>query len=180
MAELEDPDAILAEARTALSDGRSVYDGKLNWRLHDLAEDQDEKAKVFFAEVMQSAKDDLWRLEMLRNIGFHYDLSGDPSIVGQIREMLLSDPDDDVRTAAAMILGVRSTWPDHALYWAMLNDIIESIRLRAFESLLRLSGMKYNEYTYAHAQAKAGKIPLTSQSLKALVGDKFSDLVQDE
>ena len=41
--------------------------------------------------------------------------------------------------------------------------------------------MNYKEYTDAYAQAKAGKIPVTPESLKALVGDdKFSDLVKDE
>lgn len=180
MTELEDPDAVLAEARTALSGSRSVYEGKLNWRLHNLAEAQDEKAKVFFAEVMQNARDDDWRLEMLRDVGFHYDLSDDPAIVRQIREMLLSDPDDDVRSAAAMILGIRSSWPDQALYRAMLNDVDKTNRVRAFESLLRLSGMSYKEYTRAYAQAKTGEIPITPESLKALVGDKFSELVQDE
>lgn len=180
MTELEDADAILAEARTALSSGRSIYEDELNWRLHDLAEAQNEKAKVFFAKVMRNTRDDIWRLEMLRDVGFHYDLSNDPDIVRQIREMLVSDLDEDVRNAAAMILGIQSSWPDRVLYRAMLNDVHEGVRLSAFESLLTLSGMSYKEHTHAYAQAKAGKISITPESLKALVGDKFSELVQDE
>lgn len=128
MTELEDAEAVLAKARTALSGSRSIYENELNWRLHDLAEAQNEKAKAFFVEVMQIAEDSEWRLEMLRDIGFHYDLSHDPAIVRQIREMLLSDPDEDVRNAAAMILGIRSSWPDQALYWAMLNDAYNEVR----------------------------------------------------
>lgn len=180
MIEINDPNAVLAEARYALSEGRIIYENKLWLRLHALAEAQDEKAKAFFVEVMQTAEDSEWRLEMLRDIGFHYDLSDDPAIVRQIREMLLSDPDEDVRNAAAIILGGQSSWPDRALYWAMLNDAHNGVRLSAFESLLTLSGMNYKEYTDAYVQAKAGKISITPESLKALVGDKFSDLVQDE
>ena len=94
--------------------------------------------------------------------------------------MLLSDPDEDVRNAAAIILGSQSSWPDRALYRAMLNDAHNGVRLSAFEALLTLSGMSYKEYTHAYAQAKAGKISITPESLKALVGDKFSELVQNE
>lgn len=176
----ESSDAVLADAQTALSANRSVYEDELNWRLHALAEAQDEKAKGFFVEVMQNAGDNNWRLEMLRDVGFHYDLSHDPAIVAQIREMLLSDPDDGVRIAAAIILGTQSLWPDQILYRAMLSDVNEIARYSAFEALLKLSGMSYKEYTHAYAQAKAGKISITPESLKALVGDKFSDLIQDQ
>lgn len=180
MIEVEDPDVVLTEARTALSEDRSIYEGKLSRRLHALAEAHNEKAKTFFAEVMQSANDGTWRLETLRDIGFHYDLSDDPAIVTKIREMLLSDPDEDVRMAAASILGIQSSWPDEALYRAMLNDVEEFVRFSAFESLLTLSGMSHKESWRVYGQLKDGKIPVTTESLKALVGDKFSDLVQDE
>ena len=180
MIEVNDPNAVLEEARHALNEGRIIYENKLSLRLHALAEAHDEKAKAFFVEVMQIAEDSEWRLEMLRDIGFHYDLSHDPAIVRQIREMLLSDPDEDVRNAAAIILGSQSSWPDRALYRAMLNDAHNGVRLSAFEALLTLSGMSYKEYTHAYAQAKAGKISITPESLKALVGDKFSELVQNE
>lgn len=180
MIEIEDPDAVLAEARQALSENRSIYQDILSRRLHALAEAQDEKAKAFFAEVMHSAEDSDWRLETLRDIGFHYDLRNDPAIVAQIREMLLSDPDVDVRMAAASILGIRSSWPDQALYWAMLNDVEEFVRFCAFESLLKLSGMSRKESWRVYGQLKDGKIPVTPESLKALMGDKFSDLVQDK
>lgn len=175
-----DADTILAEARIALEEGRGIYEGNLIWRLHALAEAHNEKARAFFIEAMQILHDDAWRYEMLCDIGFHYDLGDDPDTITKIRGMLLSDPDEDVRNAAAMILGIQSSWPDQALYWAMLNDVQKGVRLVAFESLLRLSGMSNKNYTHAYAQAKAGKISITPESLKALVGDKFSDLIQDQ
>ncbi len=179
MTEVEDPDAVLAEARQALSQGRSIYKDNL-WRpLHALAEARDEKAKAFFAEVMKTAKGGDWRLEAVRDIGFHYDLSDDAPIVAQIREML-NDPDEDVRMAAASVLGIQSSWPDHDLYRVMTQDPNKFVRGSAFDALLNLSGIDRKEYHHLSLQILDEKVPVTPENLKALIGEKFNDLVPDE
>jgi HEAT repeat protein len=172
-------DVVLAEARQALNEGRSIYEDGLNWRLHALAEAHDEKAKAFFVEVIRSARDDIWRLETLCDIGFHYDLSGDAAIIDQIREML-NDPDIDVRMAAASVLGIRSSWPDHGLYRTMTMDPNEFVRRAAFRALVRLSGNDRKQYSHLALQILDGKILATPANLKALIGEKFTDLVLDE
>lgn len=171
--------SILEEARTALQEGRRIYDGNLNWRLHDLAEAGDEKAKTFFLEVIQTANNGSWRLEAIRDVGFHYDLGSDPAAVEIIRKVLPTDTWCMVRMAAASILGIRSSWPDYALYQALTTDQDEFVQSAAFESLLKLSGMSHSECRDIMAQVEAGVLSVTSDSLKSLVGKKFYDLVRN-
>jgi hypothetical protein len=169
---------ILEEARIALSEGRSIYADKLNRRLHALAEAQDETAKIFFVTLLQ-ADNASWRLESLRNLGFHYDLGGEPSLIERIRDLLLKDPDVDVRMAAASILGIQSAWPDRTLYEAMTTDINHFVNEAAFESLLRLSGMSYRECQIVMKQVETGALRVSAESLDSLLGSKFTDLLQD-
>lgn len=172
----DDTESILEEAETALREGKRIYDNDLNWRLHDLAEAGDEKAKTFFLKAIQTASKGSWRLEAIRNVGFHYDLSSDLAAVEIIRKALLADQWEMVRMAAASVLGIRSSWPDLALYQALTVDQDESVRSAAFESLLKLSGMSYLECRHIMAQVEAGTLAITPDSLRVVVGEKFSDL----
>lgn len=173
--EANDVDAILEEARIALAEGRSIYADKLNWRLHALAEAGDEKAKAFFATLLW-AEDNDWRLEGLRDVGFHYHLDEDPSIVARMRELLLTDRDDHVKLAAASILGIRSSWPDRSLYQAMTTDADTIVRKVAFQSLLDLSGMSFKEGQAVMKRVAAGELPVSVEGLRAVLGDKLQDL----
>ena len=171
-------EAVLEEARLALAVGKGIYEDNLYRRLHALAESGDEAAKAFFVITLRSEDPD-WRLEAVRNLGFHYYLKPDIAIVAQIRHLLVSDPDDDVRLAAAAVLGIRSMWPDKALYHAMTDDSNEFVRLATFESLLALAGKSYNEVRRIMARIGSGELPVTRESLKALIGEKYSELVED-
>lgn len=176
--ELSDSGEILQEAHFALMSGKSVYEDELHRRLHFLAEAGDEAAKAFFVTALHNEAAD-WRLEAVRNLGFHYDLKPEVRIVAEIRHLLVSDPDDDVRLAAAAVLGIRSLWPDQDLYRAMTDDHNDIVRRVAFESLLMLAGKGYNEVQRIMQQIEVGQLKVSAATLETLIGEKFSDLVKN-
>ncbi len=75
-------------------------------------------------------------------LGFHY-FPLDEFILIRIRNILITDPIIDIRRTAAAILGGRSQLPDEALFNALQYDSDNDVRQAAFESILRLAGMKF-------------------------------------
>jgi HEAT repeat protein len=167
--------SVLIEAQEALRDGISIYVNGLNWRLHDLAEAQDEKAKSFFIKVLTHG-DSVWREEALDNLGFHYDLRSDESVINIIRDLLISDNDSDVRLAAAFALGNQSAWPDRSLYRTLRDDNNRFVRKAAFRSLLRLSGLEETEVAEIIGRVESGIIPLSTTGLQSVIGGRIVDL----
>lgn len=172
---MNNADSVLIEAREALRDGNSIYVNGLNWRLHDLAEIQDERAKSFFIEVLTRG-DSIWREEALDNLGFHYDLRSDERVINIIRDLLVSDDDSDVRLAAAFALGNQSAWPDRSLYHALRDDDNEFVRKAAFRSLLRLSGYRDTEVEEIIGRVESREISLSTTGLQSVIGERISEL----
>ena len=165
------PTDVIEQAQLAMSLGKRIYDEKLNWRLHDLAEAQNELALL--------SPDPEWREEALSNIGFHYNLENDLSVLAKIRQLLGSDADDDVRLTAASVLGVQSSWPDVTLYRAMIIDQNEIVRQVAFRSLLKLAGKNYNEVQEVMRRVESGEFTPSSDTLRLAVGDEYVDSIGD-
>lgn len=179
MPDLDDVDAILDEARVAMRDGKDIYaDKELKWRLHDLAEAQNEKAKAFFVTMLDS-EDSTWRLEGIRNVGFHYALRSDPDIVAKLRSLVLSDPDDHVRMTTASVLGIRSSWPDKALYQALETDEDRYVRGAAFQSLIDLLGLPHDERRELEKRMKG--VERSGAGLAQVLGEeKVAELYADD
>ncbi len=117
--------------------------------MHDLAEAGYEPAVEFFQSFLDDPNWD-WRLEGVRLLGFHYLFAAESDIIGKFRQLLLTDPNDFVRSSAAMALGSQlerlrpgPEWPDRALLQAMREDPDKQIRLVAFEKLLSTAGLLF-------------------------------------
>lgn len=165
----QEPEKTLRAGQAALAAGKSIYDDKLNWDLHALAEMQYEPAIPFFIACL-AAKDDGWRLEAARNLGYHYPLRPDDDAVLKLRQLALHDPDDEVRMVAVSVLGIRSQWPEPVLLHSLEKDQNEFVRRSAFRSLLRLAGLPYPERTVVERQMKQEKAyPLSLEGLKQVL-----------
>ncbi|MBW4437352.1 MAG: hypothetical protein KME04_09480 [Pleurocapsa minor GSE-CHR-MK-17-07R] len=112
--------------------------------MHALAEAQDQPARDFMAACLSDERPD-WTLYCLTNIGFHYDLRNDTSILETIRHLLRSSADVDVRICAASVLGIRSTWPDETVHTALFSDPDDWVRSSAFEAILRMNHVPHFE-----------------------------------
>lgn len=112
--------------------------------MHALAEAQELPARDFMAACLSDERPD-WTLYCLRNIGFHYNLRNDASILETIRHLLRSNADVDVRMCAASVLGIRSTWPDETVRTALFSDPDDWVRSSAFEAILAMNHVPHFE-----------------------------------
>ncbi len=131
----------LKEVKRARNEG--ISRSELRARLHHLAEAHYEPAIAFFRTFLDDSDWD-WRLEGVRLLGFHYLFAANSETIGKLKQLLLTDPSDFVRSSAAAALGsqiermsAKPEWPDRALLPAMQADRDEQVRLVAFASLDR-------------------------------------------
>lgn len=130
----------LEEIKTSYISG--VPRKELSRRMHQLAEAEYPPALELFQSLLKDADWD-WRLEGLQLIGFHYDITSNEKLIKKIRQLLLNDPEDNIRITAASILGIRSQWPDNTLVMALQSDPNQFVRYSAFEALLKLARVPY-------------------------------------
>jgi|SRR5579859_1501876 len=113
------------------------------WRkFHRLAEAEYIPARDYFVKGLNDPDWD-WRSQCVSFLGYHYSFSPDDEIINKIREMVLNDPEDMVRLAAAHVLGSRSKWPEPALITALSDDPEECVRQSAFIALIGSAGVPY-------------------------------------
>ena len=113
-----------------------------------------------------------WREDCLSFLGFHYSLKNRIEIVEKFREMVVSDPSDDVRIAAASVLGVRSNLPDQALFHALESDSNHIVREAAFESVLKLMGLPYKTINREVKRFKTGEVQSNFEYFKQVAKDE--------
>ncbi|HEX2913950.1 MAG TPA: hypothetical protein VH186_24310 [Chloroflexia bacterium] len=107
--------------------------------MHALAETHYEPAKRFFINCL-TANNVVWRLNAIRCLGFHYNLSEENLVLETIRLRIVEDPSSLVRLSSASVLGTYSKlWPDWALVTALESDPCEEVRKTAFDSLLQIA-----------------------------------------
>ncbi|MEW5857690.1 MAG: HEAT repeat domain-containing protein [Cyanobacteriota bacterium] len=168
---------ILAQAKTARL--KPTLDrGELGgiWRqMHAIAEAQYPPAVDFFISCLDDI-DSNWRLEGIRDLGFHYQFPPDSVITQKIRQLLLNDPDDSVRIAAASILGIRSVWPDPVLRTALSTDPNEFVRHAAFDALLTLASVPYRVINREMERVHKREIPPTFEEVKRIITEAGIDI----
>jgi HEAT repeat protein len=118
----------------------TVNDPPYMEKMHPLAEAQYLPAKSFFAECLYTPNK-WWRYDCLMALGFHYDLSDDEAIKEKLRDLLLHDEDELIRSAAASPLGSYSVWPEPVLFTALQTDPERDVRVSAFAALYHLAGL---------------------------------------
>ena len=160
-------EAASARARKAPWTGASSWESVKDTftDMHDLAEAQYQPARAFFESCLGDLDRD-WRLEAVRDIGFHYDLREDEDVLEKLRRMLVGDPDPGVRLAVAAVLGSQSSWPDWALESALHDDPDKHVRRVAFEELLRLVGMPDLRVGEHRRKLEQGEIQPTWEQLE--------------
>jgi hypothetical protein len=137
-------------------------------KMHPLAEAQYVAAKPFFIACLNDKRAD-WRYDCLNALGFHYDLSSDESVKAKLRDLLLHDEDDLIRSAAARILGLNSTWLDEALFTALESENDRSAKIAVFAALLKHGGLPGSMYLKTYAKLKNGEIEPSLSELKRLL-----------
>lgn len=140
--------------------------------LHRLAEAGYEPALPFFVSCLTDRDPD-WRLQGLQDLGWHYKLPTGSPILEQIRSMLETDPDADVRIAAASILGFQAdqaqVWPDWALLAALREDPVYEVRIAAFQSLLLTANIRGVDLRDLDRRVKRGEIQPTWEEVERIV-----------
>jgi hypothetical protein len=139
-------------------------------RIHALAEAHYEPARDFFLSGLTDSRA-AWRELCLQCLGFHYIFPPDGEIAETIRQLLLNDPNDMVRIAAASVLGVRSKWPDPALKHALQVDRNKVVRQAAFAALLNLAKVPYTIVGKEEARVAAGEIRPSWREVQRVITD---------
>lgn len=174
----------LAQMQQALSEAQAAWDTieltdvlrrRVFRNLHDLADAQYQPAFEFLMSCLDHS-DATWRLQSLRDIGFHYVTSPESLFVEKTRKLLCDDPDAEVRQAAALILGIRSQWQDRALVIALSCDPQPCVRATAFASLLELAGVSRQKAWKCWEQVKRGERQPTWEEVQRLVVQEGIDL----
>ncbi|WP_102126438.1 HEAT repeat domain-containing protein [Deinococcus planocerae] len=135
--------------------------------VHQLAELQDGDLLPLLRRALRHP-DPFIREGALELAGFHYDLTDDAELLGHLRLMLHSDASEDVRLAAASVLGVQANAWDEALVWALTNDPDEDVRRAAFAGLLRLLRLGPGPEERWLREVEAGRLGLTLDALRAI------------
>jgi hypothetical protein len=139
-------------------------------KMHDLAEAQYPPAFSFFTSCLDDP-DWWWRVAALRCLGFHYDFPSEGPLVDRIRQMLLTDSggDGEIRAAAAIVLGIRSRWPDEALETALQRDPDELVRAAAFGALLNLARVPFSTLRVAEKSVANGEVQPTWAEVQRII-----------
>ncbi len=140
-------------------------------KAHKLAEAHYLPAIEFFVAGLNDM-DWVWREDCLSFLGFHYSLKNRIEIVEKFREMVVSDPSDDVRMTAAAVLGLRSKLPDQALFHALESDLSYFVREAAFESVLELMGLPYKTINREVKRFKTGQVQSNFEYFKQIAKDE--------
>ncbi len=140
--------------------------------LHRIAERGYEPAVPFFASCLTDRDPD-WRLQGLQNLGWHYMLPTGSPLLEQIRAMLETDPDADVRIAGASILGFQSdraqAWPDWALLAAVQGDPVREVRIAAFQALVQAANIRGLNIRELDRRIESGELDPTWETAERLV-----------
>lgn len=155
--------------------GRTIeLDHSSAWKMaHALAEDHYLPAIDFFVSGLNDL-DWVWRQDCVQFLGFHYQL--EKKIVERIRELLITDPSEEVRMSAASVLGRRSSLPDQALYDALESDPSHFVREAAFVSVIELIGIPSMAINYEINRLKAGDIQPTLEYVKQIARNENIEL----
>jgi len=145
-------------------------------RCHDLAEAQYQPAKDFFVEGLDDP-DWLWRHDCVTLLGFHFPLENE--VVEKIRDLLLNDPNSNIRMASASVLGVRSNHPDRALFSTLRFDSNETVKKAALDSVLRLAGVPNKRITNELKRIKSEGIKLTQNEVERIFSEIGVEIPDD-
>lgn len=167
--EIDDKNKALEEVRAWIEnpDNEEKYSEILRIS-HALAEAQYLPAKTLFIEGLYDQRW-WWREDSISLLAFHYSL--EEHIVDRIRELLLNDPDDNVRMTAASALGSRSTLPDRALLTALQTDPDDLVREVAFGSILELVGVPMRIIFKEQKRVELGEIAPSLDEVRRVVKD---------
>lgn len=177
---------ILEEVRAARA--KNVDRSEIWKKMHALAEAGYVPAIDFFKLFLDDPDWD-WRLEGVQLLGFHYLFTPQSEILRKFRQLLLADPQAQVRMSAAMALGSQLArmgpasksesqlqWPDRALVQAMQSDSDEDGRRAAFEALLTSAGVPFPIVTAEVQQTEKAKIQPTLADVRRILQEAGIDL----
>lgn len=136
--------------------------------MHSLAESQYLPVIPLFAKCLEH-RDWVWRVQCLECLGFHYEIQSDEKLMEKVRQLLLNDPNSDVRMTAASILGIRSTWLDKTLVQALNTDEDYFVKEAAFDALLKLAQIPFPSRVEIVNLLKEGKRQPTVEYLEEVV-----------
>jgi hypothetical protein len=158
---LTDLDQKLASARDLYRAGN--YKDRV---FADLAVANYQPAKALFEEMLDDANEEVRYMTLSRLVRME-GLDADEKILKRAREIVVDDPDDLCRGAAAVILGANSKWPDSALERAIGAEADAATRQTMFLAILRLL-VSWDFADQMVNDVEAGKVDLTLESALAL------------
>ena len=161
------------KAWIAIPDIRREIYVDLYEKSHLLADAQYPPAKSFFVEGLSDNRW-WWRQHCISFLAFHYPLEDD--IVDKIRDLLLNDPDDNVRMTAASGLGARSYLPDKGLLTAIQADPDDLVREASFTSILHLADVPYHIIFKERKRVESGEIETGIDEIMRILKDAGIDL----
>jgi HEAT repeat protein len=149
-------------------------DYSIMWRkAHALAENEFPAAKDFFVQGLNDPNW-RWRDDCISFLGFHYLLEND--ILKKIRNLLLFDPNSNVRISAASVLGKQSSLPDPALISAIMKDSNHLVRESAFEAILALAGVSIKKINREIKRLRTGEIQAALSEVKRITEEEKINL----
>jgi hypothetical protein len=157
---------LMADARKAFeADDHSRPEYR---KMLDLAAAKYPPARALFIEFLHSPAA-RWRSKGLSALTTKYELSGDAVTLDMVRQLLLSDEDEEVRTKAAVTLYGHSTWPDAALRQAVENDSSMEVRREVFKAILQMNGLRQPTLDTEVAKIDSGATIPTMATAKAVL-----------
>ena len=109
-----------------------------------------------------------WRQRCISYLAFHYSL--EKSIIYRIKDILLNDPDEDVRITAAGALGSISDSPDKALFTALKADPDDLVKRTAFVSILK-ADIPQKIVNKERGRVNSGEIAPSLDEMRRIIGD---------
>ena len=153
----------------------SVPRYQLHSEMHNLAEARYEPALAYFLTFLMDEDWD-WRLEGVQLVGFHYDFAPNSHIAAQLRHLLLTDPSDFVRSAAAFALGGRSAWPDLTLFHALQTEPDIGIAHDIFAAILQVAGVPFPKMRKEVEEIVKNNIRPDLATVEKILGESTIDL----
>jgi hypothetical protein len=135
--------------------------------IYDLANAKYAPAQPLILQMLDS-DDSSWRRAALSGLARWDEWS--PEVIERMRKVVVDDDDEDVRGAAAGILGANNnSWPDPSLQRALEKDPSRRVRESALESALLLNGLTWPEVQGALADVRAGNVEPSLATFAAII-----------
>jgi len=96
-----------------------------------------EPAKALFRAMLDHKKE-RFRTRALNHLQLMRDLSSDDELLEKVRDVVVNDPEELTRSAAALLLAAHSRWPDEGLKRALEKETDPQTKEGIFLSILQL------------------------------------------